>query len=174
VATTPDAIELPRHRDLRGREWHPWARRALLALVGLFVLAGLLGVFGQRPSGTVAESAVAKLKLTSPTSVRGGLMWEARFTIEARRDLADARLVLSEGWLEGMTLNTLEPSPVGEASRDGSLSLDLGHIPAGDRYALFLQFQVNPTTVGRRANDVELFDGERRLLSLDRTMTVFP
>jgi hypothetical protein len=30
-----------------------------------------------------------------------------------------------------MTLNTLEPGPVGEASRDGRIAIDLGRIPAG-------------------------------------------
>ncbi len=39
--------------------------------------------------------------------------------------------MLDPGWLEGMTLNTLEPSPVGEANRDGRIALELGRIPAG-------------------------------------------
>jgi hypothetical protein len=35
-------------------------------------------------------------------------------------------LVLDSGWGEGVTINTIEPSPVGEASRDGKLVFDLG------------------------------------------------
>jgi hypothetical protein len=174
VATAPDAIDLARDRDLVGRRWHPWIRKSLVVLVSLFLLAGLLNVFGQRPSGVETENAAARLKVYSPTRVRGGLIWEARITVEAKRSLEKANLVLSEGWLEGMTLNTMEPSPVGEASRNGSLALDLGHIPARQRYTLFMQFQVNPTNVGRRSNDVELFDGNRKLLSIHRVMTVFP
>ena len=61
-----------------------------------------------------------------------------------------------------MTLNTLEPAPVGEASRDGRIALDLGHIPAGDEHVLFLHFQVNPTDVGRRAADVDSTTARRR------------
>jgi hypothetical protein len=174
VATAPDSIDLARDRDLVGRQWHPWVRRSLVVVVCAFLLAGLLNVFGQRPSGAEAENATAKLKVYSPTRVRGGLIWEARITVEAKRELEKANLVLSEGWLEGMTLNTMEPSPVGEASRNGSLALDLGHIPAGQRYTLFMQFQVNPTNVGRRSNDVQLLDGGRELLSIHRVMTVFP
>ena len=82
--------------------------------------------------------------------------------------------MLDSGWLEGMTLNTVEPGPIGEASRDGRLALELGHIPAGDDYLLFLQFQVNPTNVGHRATDVDLYDGDRLLLHIDRTITVWP
>ena len=73
-----------------------------------------------------------------------------------------------------MTLNTLVPSPIGEASRDGRIALELGHIPQGRQHLFFLHFQVNPTNVGRRAPDVELYDGERLLLHLDRTVTIWP
>jgi hypothetical protein len=33
---------------------------------------------------------------------------------------------------------------------------------------------VNPTNVGSRSQDVELYDGEDRLLAIDRQVTVFP
>jgi hypothetical protein len=73
-----------------------------------------------------------------------------------------------------MTLNTVEPSPVGEASRDGRLAFELGHIPAGQDYLFFLQFQVNPTNVGHRSQDVRLYDGDELLLTIDRSVTIFP
>jgi hypothetical protein len=81
---------------------------------------------------------------------------------------------LGPGWLEGMTVNTIEPSPVGEASNNGRLSLDLGHIPAGESYLLFMQFQTNPTNVGHRDASVTLKDGDTKLLHVDRTITIFP
>jgi hypothetical protein len=120
------------------------------------------------------SGASAALKVYAPTRVRGGLFFEARFHISAISELRDATVVLDSGWLEGMTLNTVEPAPLGESSRDGRLALQLGHIPAGRDYLLFLQFNVNPTNVGHRATDVDLFDGDRHLLHVDRTITVFP
>ena len=174
MADKPDGILLGRHRDLEGRRWHPWVRRALLGLVAVFLILGLLNVFGQRPSGASASNARARLNVYAPTSVRGGLMFEARFTVEARRELKQATLVLSQGWLESITINTVEPSPVGEASRNGSLSLDLGHVPAGERHVLYVQMQVNPTNVGRRSADVQLLDGERKLLTIHRVLTIWP
>jgi hypothetical protein len=98
----------------------------------------------------------------------------ARFTIDAEQELKDAQLVLDPGWAESITINTIEPSPVGEASRNGRLSFDLGHIPAGERYTLFIDFQVNPTNVGRRPQDVDLFDGEKQILHIDRVVTIYP
>ncbi len=82
--------------------------------------------------------------------------------------------MLSPDWLEGITLNTIEPSPLGEASKDGSLSLDLGHIRQGQTYTLYLQMQVNPTTFGTRTQQTSLFDGKTLLLSSQRDVTIFP
>jgi hypothetical protein len=174
VADPPDGIVLRRHRDLVGRTWHPWVRRGVLALLGVILLLALLNVFGQRPATAITDAPSARLEVSSPSSVRGGLMFQARFTIRARRDLKDATLVLGDGWLENMTVNTIEPSPVGEASDDGKLSLELGHIPARRKYVLFVQFQVNPTNVGHREQTVALRDGDRQLLTYDKTITVFP
>ncbi len=110
----------------------------------------------------------------APSRLRSGLFYESRFTIEAHRELRNATLVLDPGWLEGMTLNTLEPSPIGEASRDGRIALELGRVPAGALHRFFLHFQVNPTNIGYREQDVELHDGETPILHLDRTVTIFP
>ncbi len=149
-------------------------RWIILSLLGLFCLLGLLNVFGQRPTTTSASEAAADIEVYSPTHLRSGLYYETRFTVRANRDIKDAMLVLDSGWLEGMTVNTIEPSPIGEASRDGRLSLDLGHIPAGAKHVLYVQSQVNPTNVGHRDVDVELFDGETRIAHIPRTITVYP
>jgi hypothetical protein len=174
MAQVPDALVLKRHRDLEGRRKEAWVRRGLLALVGIVPLLGLFNLFGQRPHLESVAAAPASLEVYAPSRLRGGLLWEARFTISARSEVKDAMLVLDRGWLEGMTINTIEPSPVGEASRDGALALELGHIPPGQKYALYVQSQVNPTNVGRRSQDVRLYDGGTLLATLHRTVTVFP
>jgi hypothetical protein len=175
MAEIPDQIVLKRHRDLDGRAWEIWLRRGLFALLPILAVLGLLNVFGQRPATTTANaSGAASFKLYAPSTVRSGLLWQARFHITAQRDLKRATLVLSPGWLEGMTVNTIEPSPVSEASNNGRISLDLGHIPAGDSYLLFMQFQTNPTNVGHRDASVTLKDGDTTLLHVHRTITIFP
>ena len=85
-----------------------------------------------------------------------------------------ATLVLDSGWTEQMQINTIEPSPLGEASRDGKLALEFGHLGAGHKLVVWLQFQVNPTNVGRRSQDVALYDGNDAPCDGDRTVTVFP
>jgi hypothetical protein len=174
VANAPDGIVLKRHRDLHGRSWHPYLRRALLALVALTLLLALLDVFGQSPSTTKAQASPASLEVDVPGAVRGGLLFQARFTIRAHADLKDAMLVLGHGWLDGLTVNTIEPGPLNEASRDGSLSLDLGHLPAGAKHVLYIEYQVNPTTISSRTLRVELDDGEQPILTLHRRLRIFP
>jgi hypothetical protein len=174
MADIPDRIVLKRHLDLQGSGFNRRVRRILLALVGVFLLAGLLNVFGQRPRGRTAESSTAKLELYVPDHVRGGLLYEARFTITAHSDVKRALLQLSTGWNEGMQINTIEPSPLGESSRNGDMLFTLGHIPAGQVYRLFMQFQVDPTNIGRRRADVTLYDGGAKLLTIHRVVTVFP
>jgi hypothetical protein len=174
VADAPEGIVLRRHRDLVGRRWHPWLRRGLLVLVAAVALLALLDVFGQRPSASTVAASAATLEIDAPHAVRGGLLFQARFTVTAHRDLKDAFLVLGRGWLDGLTVNTIEPSPVSEASRDGRLSLELGHIPAGEEYVLYVEYQVNPTTLGSHLQTVELDDGNERILTHDHKLTIFP
>jgi hypothetical protein len=52
--------------------------------------------------------------------------------------------------------------------------LELGHVRPGTSYILFMQLQVNPTNVGHRSQDVALYDGDRFLAKVDRSVTVFP
>ena len=174
MADQPDGIVLTRHRDLKGRGWHPWVRRGLVALVALVLLLALFGFVGQSTSTTRTETPAATLAVDAPDSVRGGLLYQARFTIVAHQELKQATLVLNEKWIDGLTVNTIEPSPVGEASRDGKLALELGHLAAGARYVLFVDYQVNPTTVGSRTLKAELDDGEQVVASLSRNLRIWP
>jgi hypothetical protein len=125
MTSTPDGLTLKHHRDLVGRERRPWTRWILLAVLGAFVLLGLGNVFGQRPSSVTVEGAGAELELYSPERVRGGLYFESRFHVRAVCEIRDATIVLDPGWLEGMTLNTVTPAPIGEASRGGRAAFEL-------------------------------------------------
>jgi hypothetical protein len=174
MADAPERIDLERHRDLASWAYNRPIRYVLLTLVGVVCILGLLNVFGQRPSTQKADSAQASLELFAPSRVRGGLLYEARFTVRAHEALTHAAIQLAPGWTESQQINTIEPSPIAETSRNGSLLLTLGAVPKGQHYTLYMEFQVDPTNVGRRSADVTLYDADKRLLSLDRTITVFP
>jgi hypothetical protein len=170
---TPEGLTLARHRDDRHRV-ELYFRWALVGLFLVLILLALLNVFGQSPERTVASGGGATLAVSAPTALRGGLYFMGRFKITAAEEIESATLVLDKGWLESMHINTIEPAPVGEASRGGDLALDFGHVPAGDTVTAYVEFQVNPTNVGRRSQDVRLYDGEELLAVADRTVTIFP
>jgi hypothetical protein len=175
MADVPDTIDLERDRDLKGREGDIWVRRGLMSIVAAIPVIALFNVFGQRPDTHTLVGPAASLKISAPARLRGGLLYQVRFHITARQDIKDAYLVLGPGWAEGMQMNTIEPSPVSEASNDGRLSFELGHIGAGHSYILFMQFQVNPTNVAfGRKQTVWLNDGKIRLLTFSRDLRVFP
>ncbi len=132
MADIPDQLVLKIARDREGKRDVAFRRVALTALL-LVLGLGLFNLVGQRPSTTVAEADAATLEVYAPERVRGGLFYEARFRVDAVREVREATLVLDPGWAEGITINTVEPSPVGEASRDGKLAFELGRIPAGQR-----------------------------------------
>ena len=173
MADIPDQLTLARNRDRESRR-DLQARRVLVALLTVFIALGLLNVFGQRPERSSASIAQGELEVYAPSRIRAGLYYMARFTIRADEEIEEATLVLDPGWTEGITINTVEPSPIGEASDDGRLVFELGRVPQGQKHVFFLHLQVNPTNVGRRSQDVELRDGETTLATIDRTITVFP
>ena len=174
MAGAPDTLTLKAHRDQEGRRQYIWVRRALLALLALVPLLGLLNLFGQRPSSSSAATPAAQLHVYAPTHARSGLVYAARFRIDAMHDLKDATLVLAPGWAEGYTVNGLAPQPLTEGSRDGKLSYGFGHVPAGEHLTFWLSLQVNPTNVGRHDQTVRLYDGETLLATISRHITVFP
>ena len=164
MAKPPDGLDLEGARDLKGRGAEPWVRRALVAIFAIIPVLALFNVFGQAASEASASSAAAKVTVRSPTHARGGLLYEVRFTIEARQDIKQATLSLGGGWANGLTINTLEPSPSEETSDNGDLSFQLGSLSAGSTYVLHMDFQINPTTVGSRKQQVALLDGDTVLV----------
>ena len=173
MADTPQFLTLKANRD-RPERLELFFRRAFFGVIFLIALAALLNVFGQRPTDTLAASPAADLHVFAPTAVRGGLFYEGRMTIDAKHEIEKATIVLDSGWTEQMHINTIEPAPVGESTRDGKLTLDFGHVPAGEKLVAWMEFQVNPTNVGRRSQDVALYDDTTLLATADRNVTVFP
>jgi hypothetical protein len=173
MSSAPETLTLSRHRDRKG--WvGPWPSRIGLALLGAIVLAALLDVFGQRPQTSTATTNVARLQVSAPSQARSGLIYTARFRIDALREIKRAVLILSPGWADGYTFNGAAPQPASESSTDGKLSLTLGRIARGQTYTLFLSLQVNPTTVGHPGQTIWLYDGNKALLTIHRKILIWP
>jgi hypothetical protein len=169
----PDQLDADRHRDQPSVP-DVWIRRAILSLFALFIAAGLLGVFGQNAHISTAPGSTASLRVSAPTDLRGGLLFMGLFDIQARETLKQPTLVLGPGWMDDITINTIEPSPLEENSKNRRLELTFPKVEAGEHLRVWMDFQVNPTAVGRANQDVLLRDGTTRIARVDRNVTIFP
>lgn len=164
-----------RHGDLAGRTAEVWIRRVLLVVLAAFLLAGLLSVFGQTERVTTVTGANGtSLTLTAPDRLRGALIFQTKVVIEATRTLDDPQLVLSAGFIDGITLNTVEPGPVNERSEGGQLILRYPRILEGTTMTAWFEHQVNPTTTGSRVQELTLRDGDQPLATITRTVRIAP
>lgn len=171
IDTIRPEIERSDRSDIHG----VWIRRAgMLLLLAIAVLA-LLNVFGQRSSTASVHSAAADLTVHGPTRVRAGLLYQDKITVTAHQTIPKAALVLSSGFLDGLTQNTNEPSAVSETSGPGgSLVLTLGKLIPGQTFVQYLDYQVNPTSSGTRDQDVTLQSASAPIVTLRRQLTVIP
>jgi hypothetical protein len=161
--------------QLRGRTWHVWLRRAILVVLGAACVAALFGVFGQQTTRSTATTPRATFGIEAPPRLRGGLLFQARFTLTPRgHAVAHPKLVLNENWFDGMTRNGTTPQPSGENSRGGRFAMTFPAIGAGRTLTVLNDWQVDPTSNGRRSLVAAFYDGNTRLATLHRTLTIFP
>jgi hypothetical protein len=152
----------------------PWVRRAVLALFAIGVVAVLAGAIGQEPSDSAAGGTTARLTLSAPDTVRGGLLFQARIAIHASAPIGRPQLVLQRGWLEGMQVSSIEPQPAQESGSGSDVALSYDALDAGETLTVWLQLQVDPTAIGRRPAGVALLDGSTPLATIDHDLTVLP
>jgi hypothetical protein len=171
----PDGLIRERSCDRRHPDAATWVRRAILVVPAVLVVLGLANVFGQRATDSEASSPAADLRVSAPSDVRGGLMFQVRVQVLAHRRISHPVLVFSHAWYESMTQNSVNPQPVAGSSVDDRPAFEFSPVAAGHRATYWFQFQVNPTNVGwRRDETVTLADGHTTLAAVHRTVTIFP
>ena len=176
MSDIPDYIVLKRHRDLEGLRKRPWPRDLILAAIALFSLLGLLNVFGQRPETSTASAPAASLELycADEAARRAALLRALPHHRAPRREERDAGPRPGLGRGHGDQHDRAEPGRR-RRSTDGKLTFELGHIPAGQSYILWMQFQVEPDERHLApAGGRDLRDGPRTLGRIDRTSTSIP
>jgi hypothetical protein len=170
----PEGLDRDRHVALLGRGAHPAVRRIVLGVLTVFGILALANVFGQHPATSEASAGFATLKVQSPSRLRGGLIFQTRIEVHARTAIAHPTLVLQHGWFESMSVNSIVPDPQSQSSADGSVRLVYPALRAGQTSTVWIYFQVNPTNVGRRSEDVALEGSTGQRVAVQRSVTVLP
>jgi hypothetical protein len=168
------SLDVRRSQVLEGRDHQPWVRRGGLTLMLALLGLALANVFGQRSVTTTARAAAATLSVSSPDRLRGGLLFTSRFTVLAHRAITKPTLVLDPGWFQQMTLNSIGPNPMNQSSRNGRVVFTFDKLAAGQRLVVWISWQVNPTNVTHRSENVELDNGTSPLATVRRSVAVFP
>lgn len=139
-----------------------------------FVAVGLTGALGQPQRTRTTDGPIAKVQVSLPEALRGGLYWPTEIRVEAHRRITAPVVVLGSGFIRGMQLNTVEPAPVSEASRGGRLAFTYPTMEPGDALVVHLQLQVNPTTVGAQDLGVRIESADTDPISMPASVRVLP
>jgi hypothetical protein len=170
----PDGLTVKRNLRLDDRWGHVWYRRGLLCLIAVLPVLALLNVFGQHPTVSIAKSSAGELKVTAPARLRSGLIFQVRAQVTAHQTITKPQLVFSPGWWESMSVNSMEPNPSSQSTRNGSVVLTYPELHAGHTLIAWIYFQANPTNVGKRTENVELDNGSTAIARIHRSLTIFP
>jgi hypothetical protein len=171
----PEGLAAGRHRDLAGRGRYVWTRRAGLLLLYGFIGAALLNVFGQHQQTAVAQGGGVRMAVEAPHALRGGDLYQVHLSIDTTTAIGKPTILLSQGFLDGFTINSILPNANNQTSSNGPVALAYNNrLASGDRMEVFIEGQVNANTVGHRHWGIDVYDGTRRLAGYHRTITVFP
>jgi hypothetical protein len=144
-AKTPPSTTAPPDADPNEVRHRRALRRAGFGLITLFLVLGVLGVFGPRTAETSATGEGWEVSVTYPRVTRPGLA--ARVTFEIRRpggfDLPVV-LAVQSSYLDALDESTVEPEPV-ESTADASRSIWTFAAPtAGDSLVVDVSGRVEP------------------------------
>jgi hypothetical protein len=170
----PDGLSVKRNQELAGRSRHPQYRRVLLCVIAVLPVLALLNVFGQKPTLSVARAAAGDLEVTAPARLRSGLIFQVHVSVIAHQNIDQPELLFDPGWWDSMSLNSLVPNPNNQSNSNGRVAMAFNKVAAGHTLSVWLYFQVNPTNVGDRREDVELEDGATPIATVHRSLTIFP
>jgi len=145
-----------------------------VGLIALLPVLAVLNVFGQHPTTTSASAPAASVNVTAPARLRSGLVFQVRVQVTAHQDIKELQLVFDRGWWESMSVNSTVPEPTEESSSDGRVVFNYGALGAGHSHVSWIYFQVNPTNVGKRQENIDVKDGDAELVKIHRSMTIFP
>lgn len=180
MTTSTVEFDLDRARDLKGRHRHVWNRRFWLLAMAVFAGFALAGQMGQSREIRTATGDAAELRVSMPDKIRGGLMFPIRIEMTAKERMSAPTIVLGPGFIDGMHMNSIEPAPTAEATRppdaDGlaPLAFTYPSVDAGDTLTVYLQLQVNPTTVGKQDVSVSVEAPGVDPVRSPATLTVLP
>jgi hypothetical protein len=164
LPTDPDRV--PSRRLRRDRA----VRRVAIAALAVFVLAGLVGVFGYRTGSLTASGGGYELRLSYPLVGRPGV--PVQWILHVHRDGGlPSKLTIgtSIGYFDLLEMNSIEPEPSGMTSVSGRV-LWTFDTPGGEDMTILVDAYVSPNARrGASATTAILEDGAQAVSLSFRT-----
>jgi hypothetical protein len=83
--SVPDGLQEHTARGTGNERFATWVPRAILAAFGVLVALALANVFGQSETVSSASSSAARVTVTAPSNLRGGLLYQVSIEVDALR-----------------------------------------------------------------------------------------
>jgi len=168
-STAPARITYARQARAR------WGRRAYLALLGGFLLLGLLNVFGSRTGTASAAANGYTLRVEYPATTRSSLPVTWQLTLKHPGGFAGpVRIGMPIEYFNLFDFNNTYPLPT-DTLNEGGLVIMVFPAPAGDTLEVLLDARTQPgLRAGMSATTAVLDDGNRALVSVHYTTRVVP
>lgn len=156
---------------------HPpaWVRTLLIAvLIGVPLLAAMLGFLGGREATKSARGPEAVLTVTTPDILRSGNWFETQIVVEAKAGISDLAIAIDQPLWRGMSIDTVVPDAEKVEALDGRFTYSFGPVAQGERFLLKLDGQIQPRGLRKLSGKIAVLDGERDLVELPLTIRVLP
>jgi hypothetical protein len=149
-------------------------RRLGLALLTLFVAAGLLGVFGVRTGTASASGEGYELTVEYPRIARGGLDTEWRVTVRHPGGFSGPiTLTTTAGYFDLFEAQGFYPSP-SEETVDGDRYVTTFTEPPGDTFVLSFDAYIQPASQRGRSATTSLVVGGRDVAAVTYRTRLVP
>lgn len=146
-----------------------------LILLGPVLLLAMLGLFGgTRSQWLKASGPAAELLVHTPRTLRNGMLFETRIVVDARQNMDDAIIAISEPLWRDVTINTTVPAAEKEEYRDGSMRFHMGRLSAGEKIEFKIDGQINPSAFAGSKGEIMLLDGQKKIAQIPLTLKVLP
>lgn len=169
-APLPDGIAA---RHFEPRSQHGPSVFSLAVLAGIFAW-GLSGFAGGRDTVATNSGPAATLDVRLPAFIRTGEQFEARIDVTAHRPIGRLVIAVTPGLWRDMALGAMTPQSAEQSFERDRYRFAYGKVAAGDRFAVKLDFQINPTLHGTNEGRVSVHDGDERLAEVAVKTHILP
>ena len=170
-ATPPDGIRDDHIRPAEGGRRH--ASPLPIFVFGAVVVLGLAGLLGREADFRAEENGV-DLNVHSPEIIRNGEFFEIRVRVDSSEPIDELVIGVGEGLWEDVTVNTMIPAAAEEVHADGEFRFAFAELEPNAPFLFKVDLQVNPDILGGNDGAVTVYDGERKLATVDVSIAVLP